>query len=156
MKLLKQSTIIGALTVGGFLFSNTISTIPPVSAESQLIQKESQFTDNWRWQSYFLLHHNADFLEELAVGDLKHGDTFDVNIYTGGKDTGIVKIYQLSGNENDGINLHRYKTIYDSGITHNYGRFVTPITTVYNPGTYVAVMKLGENYYYGGSFKISK
>ncbi|WP_377865663.1 DUF5065 family protein [Bacillus sp. R86525] len=156
MKLLKQSTIIGALTVGGFLFSNTISTIPPVSAESQLIQKESQFTDNWRWQSYFLLHHNADFLEELAVGDLKHGDTFDVNIYTGGKDTGIVKIYQLSRNENDGINLHRYKTIYDSGITHNYGRFVTPITTVYNPGTYVAVMKLGENYYYGGSFKISK
>ncbi|MFL0403072.1 DUF5065 family protein [Bacillus nitratireducens] len=156
MKLLKQSTIIGALTVGGFLFSNTISTIPPVSAESQLIQKESQFTDNWRWQSYFLLHHNADFLEELAVGDLKHGDTFDANIYTGGKDTGIVKIYQLSGNENDGINLHRYKTIYDSGITHNYGRFVTPITTVYNPGTYVAVMKLGENYYYGGSFKISK
>ncbi|MGG3670639.1 DUF5065 family protein [Bacillus nitratireducens] len=156
MKLLKQSTIIGALTVGGFLFSNTISTIPPVSAESQLTQKESQFTDNWRWQSYFLLHHNADFLEELAVGDLKHGDTFDVNIYTGGKDTGIVKIYQLSGNENDGINLHRYKTIYDSGITHNYGRFVTPITTVYNPGTYVAVMKLGENYYYGGSFKISK
>ncbi|PER16355.1 DUF5065 domain-containing protein [Bacillus cereus] len=156
MKLLKQSTIIGALTVGGFLFSNTISTIPPVSAESQLTQKESQFTDNWRRQSYFLLHHNADFLEELAVGDLKHGDTFDVNIYTGGKDTGIVKIYQLSGNENDGINLHRYKTIYDSGITHNYGRFVTPITTVYNPGTYVAVMKLGENYYYGGSFKISK
>ncbi|PDY08481.1 DUF5065 domain-containing protein [Bacillus cereus] len=156
MKLLKQSTIIGALTVGGFLFSNTISTIPPVSAESQLIQKESQFTDNWRWQSYFLLHHNADFLEELAVGDLKHGDTFDVNIYTGGKDTGIVKIYQLSGNEDDEINLHRYKTIYDSGLKHNYGRFVTPITKVYTPGTYVAVMKLGENYYYGGSFKISK
>lgn len=39
----------------------------------------------------FLLHHNADFIEELAVGDLKHGDTFDVTIYTGGKDTGIVK-----------------------------------------------------------------
>ncbi|MBE7106080.1 DUF5065 family protein [Bacillus cereus] len=156
MKLLRQSTLIGALTVGGFLFSNTISTITPVSAESQLSQKESRFSDTWRWQNYFLLHHNADFLEELAVGDLKHGDTFDVKIYTGGKDTGIVKIYQLSGNENDEINLHRYKTIYDSGITHNDGRFVTPITKVYNPGTYVAVMKLGENYYYGGSFKISK
>lgn len=156
MKLLRQSTIIGALTVGGFLFSNTISTITPVSAESQLTQKESRILDNWRWQSYFLLHHNADFIEELAVGDLKHGDTFDVNIYTGGKDTGIVKIYQLSENENNEINLHRYKTIYDSGLKHNYGRIVTPITKVYNPGTYVAVMKLGENYYYGGSFKISK
>ncbi|SCC28485.1 DUF5065 family protein [Bacillus wiedmannii] len=156
MKLLRQSTIIGALTVGGFLFSNTISTITPVSAESQFTQKESRFLDNWQWQSYFLLHHNADFIEELAVGDLKHGDTFDVTIYTGGKDTGIVKIYQLSENENNEINLHRYKTIYDSGLKHNYGRFVTPITKVYNPGTYVAVMKLGENYYYGGSFKISK
>ncbi|PEM31367.1 DUF5065 family protein [Bacillus wiedmannii] len=156
MKLLRQSTIIGALTVGGFLFSNTISTITPVSAESQLTQKESRFLDNWQWQSYFLLHHNADFIEELAVGDLKHGDTFDVTIYTGGKDTGIVKIYQLSENENNEINLHRYKTIDDSGLKHNYGRFVTPITKVYNPGTYVAVMKLGENYYYGGSFKISK
>ena len=31
----------------------------------------------------FLLHHNADFIEELAVGDLKHGDTFDVTIYNG-------------------------------------------------------------------------
>ncbi|MDI6676806.1 DUF5065 family protein [Bacillus wiedmannii] len=156
MKLLRQSTIIGALTGGGFLFSNTISTITPVSAESQLTQKESRILDNWRWQSYFLLHHNADFIEELAVGDLKHGDTFDVTIYTGGKDTGIVKIYQLSENENNEINLHRYKTIYDSGLKHDYGRFVTPITKVYNPGTYVAVMKLGENYYYGGSFKISK
>ncbi|PEI65899.1 DUF5065 domain-containing protein [Bacillus wiedmannii] len=157
MKLLRQSTIIGALTVGGFLFSNTIGTLPPVSAESQLTQTESRFSDNWRWQSYFLLHHNADFIEELAVGNLKHGDTFDVTIYTGGKDTGIVKIYQLNENENNEINLHRYKTIYDSGLKHNYGRFVTPITKVYNPGTYVAVMKLGENYYYyGGSFKISK
>ncbi|MGN4443727.1 DUF5065 family protein [Bacillus cereus group sp. MYBK79-1] len=156
MKFLKKSTIIGALTVGGVLFSNTIYTITPVSAQSQLTQKVSPFLDNWQWQNYFLLHHNADFIEELAVGDLKHGDTFDVTIYTGGKDTGIVKIYQLSGNENDKINLHRYKTIYDSGLKHNYGRFVTPITKAYNPGTYVAVMKLGENYYYGGSFKISK
>ncbi|PFY68962.1 hypothetical protein COL61_25155 [Bacillus wiedmannii] len=45
---------------------------------------------------------------------------------------------------------------YDSGTAHNYGRFVTPITSVYEPGSYVAVMKLGENYYYGGSFKIKK
>ncbi|MDA2240254.1 DUF5065 family protein [Bacillus cereus group sp. Bc222] len=83
MKLLRQSTIIGALTVGGFLFSNTIGTLPPASAESQPTQKESRFLDTWRWQNYFLLHHNADFIEELAVGDLKHGDTFDVTIYNG-------------------------------------------------------------------------
>lgn len=43
MKLLRQSTIIGALTVGGFLFSNTIGTLPPVSAESQPTQKNHDF-----------------------------------------------------------------------------------------------------------------
>ncbi|EOP01771.1 hypothetical protein KQ3_05086 [Bacillus cereus B5-2] len=48
------------------------------------------------------------------------------------------------------------KTIYDSGTAHNYGRFVTPITSVYKPGSYVAVMELGENYYYGGSLRITK
>ncbi|HDR8052648.1 TPA: DUF5065 family protein [Bacillus cereus] len=37
-----------------------------------------------------------------------------------------------------------------------YGRFVTPITSVYEPGSYVTVMKLGENYYHDGSFKIKK
>ena len=72
------------------LFSNTIDTLPPVSAESQLTHKQ-----NHDFQiigaKLFLLHHNADFIEELAVGDLKHGDTFDVTIFTGGKDTGIVK-----------------------------------------------------------------
>ncbi|ACJ81378.1 DUF5065 family protein [Bacillus paranthracis] len=83
MKFLRQSTIIGALTVGVFLYSNTIGTLPPASAESQPTQKESRFLDTWRWQNYFLLHHNADFIEELAVGDLKHGDTFDVTIYNG-------------------------------------------------------------------------
>ncbi|HDR7380535.1 DUF5065 domain-containing protein [Bacillus toyonensis] len=71
------------------------------------------------------------FLQELTVGDLKHGDTFDITIYTGGKDTGIVKIYRL----NEVVNMQRYKTIYDSGTVHNYCRFVTSITSVYKPGS---------------------
>ncbi|ABY46540.1 DUF5065 family protein [Bacillus mycoides] len=149
--------IIGALTIGGSVFSYTAGGITPASAESQFIQKVSPVFDDWQWQNYFSLHHNADFLQELALGDLKQGDTFDIRIYTGGKDTGIVKIYRLSEDENEVVNMQRYKTIYDTGTKHNYGRFVTPITSVYKPGSYVAVMKLGENYYYyGGSFKIKK
>ncbi|PFY37193.1 hypothetical protein COI46_24780 [Bacillus toyonensis] len=96
------------------------------------------------------------FLQELAVGDLKHGDTFDITIYIGGKDTGIVKIYRLNEVENEVVSMQRYKTIYDSGTVHNYGRFVTSITSVYKPGSYVAVMKISEHYYYGGSFRITK
>ncbi|TKJ01386.1 DUF5065 family protein, partial [Bacillus cereus] len=42
------------------------------------------------------------------------------------------------------------------GTAHNYGRFVTPIISVYKPGSCVAVMKLGENYYYGGRLRITK
>ena len=61
-----------------------------MSAESQPTQKNHDFR-YLAVAKLFLLHHNADFIEELAVGDLKHGDTFDVTIYTGGKDTGIVK-----------------------------------------------------------------
>ncbi|MGH0589421.1 DUF5065 family protein [Bacillus mycoides] len=156
MKLLGKVAIIGALTIGGSVFSYTVGGSTPASAEAQFIQKASPVFDNWQWQNYFSLHHNADFLQELAVGDLKHGDTFDITIYTGGKDTGIVKIYRLSEDENEVVNMQRYKTIYDTGTEHNYGRFVTPITSVYKPGSYVAVMKLGENYYYGGSFKIKK
>lgn len=45
------------------------------------------------------------------------------------------------------------KTIFDFGTAHNYGRFVPPITSVYKPGSYVAV---GENYYYGSSLRITK
>jgi hypothetical protein len=156
MKLLGKVAIIGALTIGGSVFSYTVGSITPASAESQFIQKASPVFDDWQWQNYFSLHHNADFLQELAVGDMKHGDTFDISIYTGGKDTGIVKIYRLSEDENGIVNMQRYKTIYDTGTEHNYGRFVTPITSVYKPGSYVAVMKLRENYYYGGSFKIKK
>ncbi|PFM56141.1 hypothetical protein COJ48_29150 [Bacillus cereus] len=36
------------------------------------------------------------------------------------------------------------------------GRFVTSITSVYKSGSYVAVMRLGEHYQYGGSFRITK
>ncbi len=94
------------------------------------------------------------------MGDLKHGDILNIRIYTGGKDKAIVKVYlgctpyRLREDENEVVNMQRYKTIYDTGTEHSYDRFVTPITSAYEPGSNVAVMKLGENYYYGGSFKI--
>ncbi|EEM74040.1 hypothetical protein bthur0010_59700 [Bacillus thuringiensis serovar pondicheriensis BGSC 4BA1] len=35
----------------------------------------------------------------------KHGDTLDIKIYIDGKDTGIVKIYRLSEDENEVVNM---------------------------------------------------
>lgn len=109
--------------------------------------------DDWPWQTYFLLHHNADYIQELAPGRLKQGGTFDTTVYIGGKDVGVVKIYRLNGEGE----LQRYKTISAGEAGHHYySRFTTPITTVYTPGTYVAVLKIDTSYYYGGSFQITK
>lgn len=53
MKLLGKVAIIGALTIGGSVFSYTAGSITPASAESQSIQKASSVFDDWQWQNYF-------------------------------------------------------------------------------------------------------
>ncbi|PEB52332.1 DUF5065 domain-containing protein [Bacillus pseudomycoides] len=156
MKTLEKVALIGTIALGGITSVGLLETPKQVSAATKTvkpIQYAPPVVDGWRWETFFEIHHNADYLQELAVGNLKHGDSFDVNVQTGGKDTGIVKIYRI--NENGA--LQRYKTIYDSHTEHHYnGRFITKITPVYKPGKYVAIMKLGDQYYYGGAFNISK
>lgn len=49
MKLLGKVAIIGALTIGGSVFSYTVGSITPASAKSQFIQKTSPVFDDWRW-----------------------------------------------------------------------------------------------------------
>lgn len=61
MRLLGKVATIRALTIGGSVFSYTVGNIPPASNESQFIQKVSPVFDDWQWQNYFSLHHNADF-----------------------------------------------------------------------------------------------
>ncbi|RFT61727.1 DUF5065 family protein [Bacillus clarus] len=113
--------------------------------------------DDWRYQEFFLIHHNADYRIELAVGNLKHGDTFDVTTQVSGTDKGIIKLYRVDYSDSDYGDLQRYKTIQPSDTGNpNYSKFTTPITNVYEPGSYVAVLKVGEDYYYGGKFTISR
>ncbi|MGE7891630.1 DUF5065 family protein [Bacillus cereus] len=152
MNKLCSYALVGALTFSGLIVLD--STLPDKArAEVHAIQAASPVLDDWQWQTYFLLHHNANYLQELAPGTLKQGGTFDTTVYTGGKDVGVVKIYRL--NENG--ELQRYKTISAGEAGHHYySRFTTPITTVYTPGTYVTVLKVETSYYYGGSFQITK
>jgi len=151
MKKLCSFALIGALTFSGFIVLD--STLPDKArAEVNTIKQASAIVDDWPWQTYFLLHHNVDYLQELAPGTLKQGGTFDTTVYIGGKDVGVVKIYRLNGEGK----LQRYKTISAGEAGHHYySRFTTPITTVYTPGTYVAVLKVDNSYYYGGSFQIT-
>lgn len=152
MNKLCSYALVGALTFSGLIVLD--STLPDKArAEVHAIQAASPVLDDWQWQTYFLLHHNANHLQELAPGTLKQGGTFDTTVYTGGKDVGVVKIYRL----NENSELQRYKTISAGEAGHHYySRFTTPITTVYTPGTYVAVLKVDTSYYYGGSFQITK
>ncbi|KFM95139.1 DUF5065 family protein [Bacillus clarus] len=154
MKKLKSAVLIGALTIGGFTASGVFSIPNQASAAAV---KSSPVVDDWRWQSFFLLHHNADYRAELAVGTLRHGDTFDITCEVGGFDNGIVKIYRINSIGDGMDELQRFITIQgkDTG-QHFKSRFTTPITTVYTPGSYVAVLKVGEHYYYGDAFEITK
>lgn len=151
MKSLGKVALIGALTLGSFVATGLVSS--PAKAASPVTVAPA-VVDDWAWQTYFSLHHNADYRQELAVGTLKVGDTFDITTYVGGKDVGVVKIYRVGDQEYG--DLQRYKTIQasDAG-NHYYSRFTTPITNVYTPGTYTAVLKVGDNYYYGGKFTIT-
>ncbi|KEK24734.1 DUF5065 family protein [Bacillus gaemokensis] len=158
MEKLKSVALIGALTIGSFTTIGVFSTPnQALAATSSTVQKASPVVDDWRWQSFFLLHHNADYRAELAVGTLRHGDTFDVTSEVGGIDNGIIKIYRINY-IGDGLDeLQRFKTIQGGEAGHHfYSRFTTPITTVYTPGDYVAVLKVGDHYYYGGKFQITK
>ncbi|MEC3459342.1 DUF5065 family protein, partial [Bacillus thuringiensis] len=131
MKKLCSFALIGALTFSGFIVLD--STLPDKArAEVNTIKQASAVVDDWPWQTYFLLHHNADYIQELAPGRLTQGGTFDTTVYIGGKDVGVVKIYRLNGEGE----LQRYKTISAGEAGHHYySRFTTPITTVYTPGT---------------------
>ena len=101
----------------------------------------------------FLIASQCGLYTRISPGRLKQGGTFDTTVYIGGKDVGVVKIYRLNGEGE----LQRYKTISAGEAGHHYySRFTTPITTVYTPGTYVAVLKIDTSYYYGGSFQITK
>ena len=57
MKLLGKVAIIGALTIGGSVFSYTAGSITTASAESQFIQKHHRFsmTGNGKTIFYFII-----------------------------------------------------------------------------------------------------
>ncbi|MBX9158733.1 DUF5065 family protein [Bacillus cereus group sp. MYBK15-3] len=156
MKKLKTLALIGALTIGGFTASGLFSSNQAAAATPQNVQYA--VADDWGFPTYQHVHHNADYRQELNLGTLRIGSTLDINVEVGGVDNGILKLYYIDPNGvSDYGDLQRYKTIYGAEAGHhNFSRFTTPITNVYPPGDYVAVLKVGDSFYYGGKFKITK
>lgn len=150
MKKLGQFALIGALTLGSFAATGLVSS-PAKAATS--VTAASPVADDWSVKTYADLLRGATYMPELAVGDLKHGDTFDTTIEIGGKEEAIVKLFYIHPNGE----LQRYKTIQGEDIgSHFVNRYQTPITTVYTPGLYTAVMKIGNSYYFGAQFRITQ
>ncbi|MFV1457317.1 DUF5065 family protein [Bacillus mycoides] len=156
MKKLKSLALIGALTIGGFAASGLFTSNQASAATPSAVQYA--LADDWGFPTYQHVHHNADFRPELSLGTLRVGSTIDITTEVGGVDNGILKLYYIDPNgASDYGDLARLKTIYgaESG-HHNFSRFTTTITNVYPAGNYVAVLKVGDNFYYGGKFQITK
>jgi len=150
MKNLGKIALVGALAFGGF---TAVEILQPS------IQAQAAVADDWPYK-YFPELHNVDNNDRLNLGNLKQGQTITINEPIGGGDSAIVKIYRVM----DDMSLARYKTITDSDSDEYNGKFTTTITSVYEPGNYVAVMQYtyeseGKYYNYyttGNMFTISK
>ncbi|KFM95108.1 DUF5065 family protein [Bacillus clarus] len=151
MRKFSKVVLAGALAFGGFA---AVELIKPTTQVQAAIQ------DDWPFKTYLELHHNINLDSNLSVGNKKHGQTITINDSIGGGDEATVKIYRVL---EDG-SLHRYKTITDSNPDEYTATFTTPITTAYDPGTYVVVLqytfefegRIGYEYSYGSLFQITK
>ncbi|KEK22104.1 DUF5065 family protein [Bacillus gaemokensis] len=151
MKKFSKVVFAGALAFGGF---TAVELAKPTT------QAQAAVADDWPFKTFPELHHNINDNANLNVGNLKQGQTFTVHGSIGGGDEAVVKIYRVM----DDMSLARYKTIYDSNPDEYVATFTTPITTAYDPGSYVAVMqytfefegKIGYEYSHGQMFTISK
>ncbi|PFD31526.1 DUF5065 domain-containing protein [Bacillus cereus] len=141
MKKFSALVLTGALALGGVTAVEMIKPTNQVAASA-----------DWGFPDYRYIHHNANYMPELAVGDLEHGQTFSATIRESYIDSGLLRIYRIGDNNE----LQLIKQVNDSNSTKGIGTFTAPINSTYAPGTYTAVLKVGNNYYHGGTFKISR
>ncbi|MFJ8369559.1 DUF5065 family protein [Bacillus cereus] len=139
MKKFSTLVLTGALALGGL---TTVEMIKPTN-------QVAAATD-WGFPDYRYIHHNAIYMPELAVSDLRNGQMFSVTIRNSHIDYGILRIYRIDDNNN----LQIIDEIKDTNSTRGIGTFTTKINPTYTPGTYTALLKVGKNYYHGGTFKI--
>ncbi|KEK24720.1 DUF5065 family protein [Bacillus gaemokensis] len=156
MKLGKVA-IIGALTLGGF---TAVEMIKPTTQAAAAYS--DPFNDEWGLKSWQHVHHNANYSPDITrVGDLKQGEEFRMSFGLEPGESAVMKIFRIHDLGDAETSLQRYITIQDSGVWTGIAEFKTPITAVYTPDTYVAVMKLtlknGETtFLHGQPFKITQ
>lgn len=136
MKKFSALVLTGALAVGGLTAVEMIKPTNQVAAAS-----------DWGFPDYRYIHHNAEYMPELAVGDLRPGQRFSATIRKVDIDSGLLRIYRVGSNNE----LHLIKQVNDSNSSRGIGTFNVPIDS---PGTYTALLKAGNNYYHGGTFKV--
>ncbi|MDT3498676.1 DUF5065 family protein [Bacillus toyonensis] len=139
MKKFSALVLTGALAVGGLTAVEMIKPTNQVAAAS-----------DWGFPDYRVIHHNAEYMPELAVGNLRQGQTFSATIRKNYIDSGLLRIYRIGYNNE----LYLIKQVNDSNSSKGIGTFTAPINSTYAPGTYTTLLKVGNNYYHGGTFEI--
>ncbi|HDR3313578.1 MULTISPECIES: DUF5065 family protein [Bacillus cereus group] len=153
---LGKLVLVGALALGGFTGLATLDTKPVAAAE-----KVQATSTNWGDpSSTFDLNQVAldfpAFLSDDVKPAYKTGDYFTVKMgWYNGADGNPMKIYRIM----DDYSLVRYQTIYPFPAhngTINEAVWNTTITSAYEPGRYVAVVKLAGDAYKSEWFTINK
>ncbi|HFU7072804.1 TPA: DUF5065 family protein [Bacillus cereus] len=94
------------------------------------------------------MHHNAEYMP--AVGNLRQGQTLSATIRKHNIDSGLLRIYRIVYNNE----LYLIKQVNDSNSNKGIETFTAPINSTYASGTYTTLLKVGNNYYNGGTFKV--
>ncbi|MED3127135.1 DUF5065 family protein [Bacillus wiedmannii] len=154
MKLGKLA-LVGALALGGFTGLATVDAKPAAAAEN--VQYAAGWNDPAKiWDLTAAATDMPYYLSQYIKPSYKTGDTFTVKTAWDNKmDGNPLKIYRIM----DDNSLVRYKTIYPFPVNDgslNRAVWTTDITSVYEPGNYIAVVDVHDNFYKSQIFTINK
>ncbi|MGX5441553.1 DUF5065 family protein [Bacillus thuringiensis] len=160
MKLGKLA-LVGALALGGLTGLATLDA-KPAAAATENVQKAA-VSDNWPFKNIYELAAGTIALPDKWLNQFKPayytGDNITLTFnWVDGIGDNAVKIYRVLDDQQG--TLARYQTIYpmkNFNGTDWSAVWTTKVTSVYENGTYIAVLELaGGDYYRSQTFTINR
>ncbi|EOO05635.1 DUF5065 family protein [Bacillus cereus] len=159
MKKLSKVVLAGALALGGFTGLAALDAKPAAAAEN--VQK-APTVDNWPFKTLYELAKGTTALPDFWINQFKPayytGDTLTFSTNWVDQASGnALKIYRVLDDKE--LTLARYQTLYpnkDWNGTEWRAAYRTPITSVYENGSYIAVLDVDGTYYRSQVFTINQ
>ncbi|PEM44331.1 DUF5065 family protein [Bacillus toyonensis] len=164
MKKLGKVLLVGALSLGTLVTAEIVQPAKP--AQAATVKASDPFNDEWGfrdWSTLYEFGYRMDSqLENQFRTSYKTGDAFNLVYFRGkgpnfGTATDKIKVFRKLDNGQ----LQRYITINpewwtDYVYNEQYQQWNTPVTDVYQPGTYVAIAYIDGKHSYSKFFTINK